>query len=146
MPVSKVRSSSSGAFGVVILAVATAFFLISTASAWAEWANFRYQTFDLAFYTQAMWQFIHGRFDVSILNTPLLGNHVEPIFFLLAPIFAVFRHPMVFVVIQNAALAAMAIVGFDICRRLGFGPRNSFFLGASLLIVPATGYVALSEF
>ena len=72
--------------------------------------------FDLAYYVQAIWQLIHGRFDVSVENVPLLGNHVEPIVFLFAPLLAVFRHPMLFVIVQNAALATMPLVGYNIAK------------------------------
>src|SRR3979409_910356 len=76
----------------------------------ARWANFEYRTFDLAYYVQALWQLIHGRFHVSVLDVPLLGNHVEPIVFLIAPLFLLFRHPLLLVVVQNAALASMGPV------------------------------------
>ena len=74
--------------GLKLSLVASAlFFLAVTATSCARWANFEYRTFDLAFYVQGIWQFLHGRFDVSVLQVPLLGNHVEPIVFLLAPLF-----------------------------------------------------------
>src|ERR1051325_10591563 len=82
-----------------------------------RWANFGYRTFDLAYYIQAVWQLIHGRFSVTVENVPLLGNHVEPIIVLFAPIFAVVRHPMLFVVIQNAALASMGPIGYRLARQ-----------------------------
>ena len=53
---------------------------------------------------------------------------------------------MTLVVVQNAALATMGPVGFDIARRLGFGVKESLCLAAALLIAPATGYIALHEF
>ena len=128
------------------MALAALFFALVTWTSYARWANFEYRTFDLAYYVQAVWQLIHGRFDVSVEHVPLLGNHVEPIVFLLAPLFALFRHPMLFVVLQNAALAAMAPIGYRITRRLGFNAPHSLLLGATLLLTPATGYIALHEF
>jgi len=129
-----------------ILVLACLFFLISTGASYARWADFQYRTFDLAFYAQAIWQFLHGRFTVTVEPIPLLGNHVEPIAFLIAPLLAIFQHPMVFVIVQNAALATMGPIGFDIANRLGLDARRSFFLAASLLIAPAAGYIALHEF
>lgn len=126
--------------------LAVLFFSACTWASYVRWANFEYRTFDLAFYAQAIWQLIHGRFEVSLLNVPLLGNHVEPIVFLVAPLFAVFQHPMLLVVVQNAALAAMGPIGYGIVRLLGFDGRNALFLAAALLITPATGYIALHEF
>jgi uncharacterized membrane protein len=131
---------------VIVTAVAGLFFLICTWTSYARWANFQYRSFDLAYYVQAIWQLIHGRFDVSVENVPLLGNHVEPIVFLFAPLFAVFRHPMLFVAAQNAAFATMPLVGYNIAKRLGLDGKRACLLSAALLIAPAAGYIAIHEF
>jgi len=131
---------------VIVTALAGLFFLICTWTSYARWANFQYRSFDLAYYVQAIWQLIHGRLDVSVENVPLLGNHVEPIVFLFAPLFAVFRHPMLFVAVQNAALATMPLVGYNIAKRLGLDGKRACLLSAALLLAPATGYIAIHEF
>lgn len=102
-----------------ILALALVFFAACTWTSYARWANFEYRTFDLAYYVQALWQLIHGRFQVSVQGVPLLGNHVEPIVVLLVPFFLLFSHPLIFVLAQNAALASMGPVAFSIGQRLG---------------------------
>src|SRR3954451_7419482 len=112
------KVSSRSGIGA-ITALSFLFFVLWTATSWARWASFAYRTFDLAYYVQALWQLIHGRFAVSVEDVPLLGNHVEPIVFLFAPLFFFVRHPMLFVVVQNAALAAMGPVAYSIARRLG---------------------------
>src|SRR5437870_10454557 len=104
----------------IVTALTALFFLICTWTSYARWADFQYRSFDLAYYVQAIWQLTHGRFDVSVENVPLLGNHVEPIVFLFAPLFVIFRHPMLFVAVQNAALVSMGPVGYSIARLLGF--------------------------
>jgi len=129
-----------------ILSLSLVFFAVCTWTSYARWANFEYRTFDLAYYVQALWQLLHGRFDVSVQGVPLLGNHVEPIVFLITPLFLVFRHPLVFVVVQNAALASMGPVAFDIGRRLGLNRKSALLLAAGLLITPATAFIALHEF
>lgn len=129
-----------------ILSLSLVFFAVWTWASYARWANFEYRTFDLAYYVQALWQLIHGRFEVSVEDVPLLGNHVEPIVFLIAPLFFVFRHPLVFVVVQNAALAAMGPVAFDIARRLGLARSSALFLAIAVLVTPVTGFIALHEF
>lgn len=129
-----------------VVAIAALFFLICTWASYARWANFEYRTFDLAYYVQALWQLMHGRWQVSVENVPLLGNHVEPIVFLFLPLFALLRHPMLFVVVQNLALATMAPVGYCMARRLGFDDKRACLLGAALLLAPAAGYIALHEF
>ena len=129
-----------------IISLALVFFAVCTWVSYARWANFEYRTFDLAYYVQALWQLGHGRFDVSVQGVPLLGNHVEPIVFLIAPLFFAFRHPLVFVVVQNAALASMGPVALDIGRRLGLDARAALLLACAILITPATGFIALHEF
>src|SRR5437667_11883910 len=130
----------------VTMAVAALFFARCTWTSYARWANFEYQTFDLAYYVQAIWQLIHGRLEVSVEGVPLLGNHVEPIVLLFAPIFFLLRHPLVFVVVQNAALASMGPVAFSIGRRLDLDRTAALLLASALLIAPAAGYIALHEF
>lgn len=129
-----------------ILVLSVAFFTICTWASYARWANFEYRTFDLAYYVQSIWQFIHGRFDVSVEGVPLLGNHVEPIILAVAPFFLVFRHPLIFVFLQNAALASMGPVAFRIAERLGLDQKTALLVGGAILITPATGYIALHEF
>jgi hypothetical protein len=131
---------------VIVTALAGLFFLICTWTSYVRWANFQYRSFDLAYYVQAIWQLIHGRLDVSVENVPLLGNHVEPIVFLFAPLFAVFRHPMLFVAVQNAALATMPLVGYNIAKRLGLDGKRACLLSAALLLAPAAGYIAIHKF
>jgi uncharacterized membrane protein len=131
---------------VIVTALGGLFFLVCTWTSYARWANFQYRSFDLAYYVQAIWQLIQGRLDVSVENVPLLGNHVEPIVFLFAPLFAVFRHPMLFVAVQNAALATMPMVGYNIARRLGLDGKRACLLSAALLLAPAAGYTAIHEF
>ncbi len=129
-----------------ILALALVFFAACTWTSYARWANFEYRTFDLAYYVQALWQLIHGRFQVSVQGVPLLGNHVEPIVVLLVPFFLLFSHPLIFVLAQNAALASMGPVAFSIGQRLGLDRKTALLLAGAVLITPATGYVALHEF
>ena len=129
-----------------IFSLALVFFAVCTWASYARWANFEYRTFDLAYYVQALWQLIHGRFQVSVEGVPLLGNHVEPIVFLIAPLFQLFRHPLVFVLVQNAALASMGPVAFSIGQRLGLDRKTALLLGGAVLITPATGYIAVHEF
>jgi len=128
------------------VAAGVVFFAVCTATSWLRWANFEYRSFDLAYYVQALWQLLHGRFEVSVEGVPLLGNHVEPIVLLAAPVFALARHPMTLVVLQNALVASMAPVGFQVARLLGLDRKTSLALSVALLLAPASGYMALHEF
>jgi len=144
--VSLPRSRALDAGQSATLALAVIYFAACTAASWARWANFEYRTFDLAYYVQALWQLIHGRFDISVEGVPLLGNHVEPIILLITPLFTLIPHPMIFVIVQNALLASMGPVGFGIARRLGLDRWSAAALSGALLLAPAAGYIALHEF
>jgi uncharacterized membrane protein len=146
LPVTTSKRLAVDSGGAAALGVAVVFFAACTWASYARWANFEYRSFDLAFYVQGLWQFIHGHFAVSVLGVPLLGNHVEPIVFLIAPLFVLFRHPMVFVLVQNAALASMGPLAFGIARRMGLERTPALLLAIAVLMTPATGYVALHEF
>lgn len=139
-------SHPDGKSGRLVFATAAVFAVVTTVGSYLRWATFQYRTFDLAFYVQTLWQCVHGRFDGSLLNVPLLGNHAEPVVFLLAPLFALWPHPMLLVAVQAVALACLAPVGFRICRRLGMDERASALLAIATLLAPATGFVALHEF
>src|SRR5205814_6982685 len=144
--------------GVVLTATSTAtdahripavalFFLAAllcglwSCASYLRWASFGYRTFDLAYYVQAVWQLIHGRFALTVEDVPLLGNHVEPIIFLFAPIFAIVRHPILFVLVQNAGLASMAPIGYLLARRR-FDRPTSALLALALVLAPATSFIA----
>ncbi|MEA3211415.1 MAG: hypothetical protein QOE70_4472 [Chthoniobacter sp.] len=117
-------------------------FLVS----WWHWWTFQYSTFDAAFYVQALWLALRGKWMVSLLNVPLMGNHAEPIVFLLTPLFAIWPHPMLLVAVQSAALASMAFTGFRIATRLGLDRAGATCLGLATLLTPATASVAIHEF
>ncbi len=119
---------------------------ITSYFSWFRWATFQYASFDLAFYIQGLWECLHGRFNVSLLDVPIMGNHAEPLVFLLAPLFALVPHPMLLVLVQNLALATMAPVGYRIARRAGIAARPAFLLASAILVAPAAGFVALHEF
>ena len=125
---------------------AVTFALATFAVSWFRWATFQYRTFDLAFYVQALWNLLHWKFHVSLLNVPLLGEHASVIVLPIAPLFAILPHPMLLVALQSIALASMAPVGFRIGRHLGLDPGTSAILALTALLLPATGFVALHEF
>ena len=117
-------------------------FLVS----WWQWWTFQYGTFDLAFYVQALWLALRGKWTVSLLNVPLMGNHAEPIVFLLTPIFALCPHPMVFVAAQTLAFATMPFTAWRIARRLGIERPAAICLALATILTPATLSIGIYEF
>ena len=122
------------------------FCVVVVADSWFRWATFQYTTFDIAFYTQSLWLALKGQWHSSLLDVSLMGNHQEPIAFLLVPFFKVWSHPMLLVLAQTLLLATMPFTGWRIARHLEFGPQACFWFGVTTLLAPATGFIALHEF
>ena len=117
-------------------------FLVS----WWQWWTFQYGTFDLAFYVQALWLALRGKWTVSLLNVPLMGNHAEPIVFLFAPIFAIIPHPMTFVAVQTLAFATMPFTAWRIARGLEIERPAAICLALATILTPATLSIGIYEF
>ena len=113
---------------------------------WWHWWTFQYGTFDLAFYVQAMWLALRGKWMVSLLNVPLMGNHAEPIVFLLTPLFAICPHPMLFVAVQTLAFASMPFTAWRIGQLLKLEPRAALCLALATLVTPAALSIGIYEF
>jgi len=125
----------------------SAFALLVFWNSASRWAHFQYETFDLAFYVQALWKLAHGHGGpVSLLNVPLLGEHANVIVLLLVPLYALVPHPLLPVAVQTLAIASMGPVGYRIARRLRLAPDAAGLLALAALLAPATGFVALHEF
>lgn len=118
---------------------------IFTWSAW-RWWTFQYTTFDLAFYVQGFWLALRGESQISLLGVSILGNHAEPTIFLGLPLFALWPHPLFFLLVQVLAVASMPFTAWRIAQRLGFDTWPSAWLAAATLITPATSWVAFHEF
>ena len=117
-------------------------FLVS----WWQWWTFQYGTFDLAFYVQSLWLALRGQWTVSLLNVSLMGNHAEPIVFLLTPLFALCPHPMLFVAVQTLAFATMPFTAWRIARRLEIERPAAICLALATILTPATMSVGIYEF
>ncbi len=113
---------------------------------WWHWWTFQYGTFDLAFYVQALWLALQGKWTVSLLNVPLMGNHAEPIVFLLTPLFAIWPHPMLFVAVQTLAFATMPFTAWRIARRLELERPAAICLALATILTPATLSIGIHEF
>ena len=132
---------------VVVWLAAVLFALGMFRSSAARWADFGYETFDLAFYVQALWKMVHGHGGpVSLLSVPLLGEHANVIVLFLVPLAALIPHPLLPVAVQILALASMGPVAYRIARRLGLPPDTAALMALTVLLMPATGFVTLHEF
>src|SRR6188768_1894714 len=122
------------------------FSALTFAVSWWHWWTFQYGTFDLAFYVQSLWLALRGKWTVSLLNVPLMGNHAEPIVFLLTPLFAICPHPMLFVAVQTLAFATMPFTAWRIAQRLGIERPAAICLALATILTPAALSIGIYEF
>jgi uncharacterized membrane protein len=61
---------------------------------------FGYDDWDLAFFTQAMWQLSHGKQFISLFDMNFFGNHANFFSFLILPVFALFPHSFTLVAVK----------------------------------------------
>jgi uncharacterized membrane protein len=130
----------------VLVWTALLFSGVTFAVSWWHWWTFQYGTFDLAFYVQSLWLALRGKWTASLLNVPLMGNHAEPIVFLLTPLFAICPHPMLFVAVQTLAFATMPFTAWRIGLALKLEPRAALCLAVATLLTPATFSIGVYEF
>jgi uncharacterized membrane protein len=105
-----------------------------------------YSDIDCAMFVQAVDGILHGSLFSSIRGMNWLGDHSSLILFLVAPVYAAFRHPATLPVIQCVVLALGALPVHALARRElggGFVPLGFAVL---YLLLPALGYTALYEF
>ncbi len=104
--------------------------------------------FDLGNFDQAIWNTAHGR-PLALTNIPgvtiRLAHHVEPILFLIAPLYWIWSDVRAILILQSLAIAAGAIPLFWYAtRRVGAGPAVIF--AAIYLLFPALQGVNLFDF
>lgn len=129
-----------------VLISAALFLFLTLGLSWWRWWTFQYRSFDLAFYVQTLWLALRGESHGSLLGISLMGNHAEPIVYLLLPVFALIPHPMLLVGIQNLALASMPFTAWRITKQMLIPSSAGLCLALSTLAAPATGFIALHEF
>lgn len=113
---------------------------------WLKYRYYLYSDIDLPMFVQAVDGLLHGTLYSSIRGLYWLGDHSSLILFLVAPLYAVLRHPVTLPVLQCAALALGAIPVHALARRELGGGFVPLAFAALYLLYPALGYTALYEF
>jgi uncharacterized membrane protein len=105
-----------------------------------------YDDVDLAIFTEALFNLMHGSLTSSIRGASWLGDHSSLSLFLLAPFYAVARTPLTLLVAQSVALALGAIPVYRLARRELGDERLGLVFAALYLLYPALGFLNLFEF
>ncbi len=65
-----------------------------------RYTHLAYSDWDTAFYVQSLWNLLHGRAYSSLFEYHCFGGHAEFINLLVLPLFALFKHPLLFSFIE----------------------------------------------
>jgi uncharacterized membrane protein len=139
------RPASRAALRLLVAMMAAYFLLYGFLSA-LKFRYYLYIDFDLAIFVQATARVLHGSLFSSIRGMNWLGDHVSLILFVIAPIYAIFHHPLTLLLLQCLALALGALPVFAVARRRLGDERVALALAALYLLHPAIGFTNLFEF
>lgn len=114
-------------------------------SAVLRWNAFSYIDFDLATYTQILWNILQGSTYNSILGVDFLGHHAHFFAFLMALFYKIYPHPLTALFLQTFALGFAAFPLFLIARHF-FDVRLSVIISILYLLYPPLGYLNAFEF
>lgn len=118
--------------------------------AFRQHAAFETGALDLGNYDQAMWNAAHGR-GLELTTLPQyslnrMGLHVEPILFLLVPLYWLWSSPLVLLAVQTLALALAAHPLFLLAHRRLQNRWAALAIALAYLLLPATQAVNLFDF
>ncbi|MBI4449585.1 DUF2079 domain-containing protein [Candidatus Uhrbacteria bacterium] len=132
------------------VAIVTFTIAVSAVGFW-KYAHYRYQGMDLAIYANVLWSLTHGGgWWSSVQGSMYLGDHVEPILLLIAPLFRLWSDPRLLIVVQALALGLTAIPMLLLLRhfsRVGnqeSGIRDSEIESKSRSIIHNSYFIILS--
>lgn len=111
-----------------------------------RWRYYLYTDFDLSIFAQSIDGILRGTLFTSIRGMPWLGDHSSLILFVLAPLYAIARHPVTLLVVQSVALALGALPIHALARRELRHDGLALVCAALYLLQPAMGYANLFEF
>lgn len=129
---------------LVGLAVSLYIVLFSAICLW-KFLSFEYADFDLAIYSQILWNFIRGSLFSSVLGLNFLGHHAHFLSFLIAPLYAVFPHPFTLLFLQTFVLGLTAIPLYLIAKK-ELNPSLGCLVVVAYLAYPALAFTNLYEF
>jgi uncharacterized membrane protein len=129
-----------------LIAMMAVYVLVYGVIAAVRFRYYLYTDFDLAIFVQATAQVLRGSLFSSIRGMSWLGDHVSLILFVIAPLFALLRHPLTLLLLQCLVLALGALPLFGLARRALGDPVLALTFAALYLLHPAIGYTNLFEF
>ncbi len=132
---------------VVIMLAYLAFAIYYTS---LRYLAFETGAYDTGSHMQPLWNFIHGKgFAVSLMedNGPLRwATHVEPILFLVAPLYALWPDPRLLFGLQAIVLTVAAVPMFALATRRTGSEWTALVIALAYFLMPATQSVTLFDY
>ena len=120
---------------------------VLTGYAWARHMRINSTTYDLGIKAQVIWNTWQGDwFASSVEVTHYLGDHVQLIFLLLAPLFGLWQDVRVLLLVQAILLSLGALPVYRIARRHLADPLLAALFSAVYLLFPLLGFVNRFDF
>ncbi len=118
--------------------------------AWAGLLSYKYFFFgytdwDLALYSQVMWNLCHHSLHNSLFGMNFLANHAEYISFFIIPIYFIDPHPLTLVFLKVFSFVSGAYILYLLAKRV-LPATFAIFFTFLYLIFPANIYAMLHEF
>ena len=110
-----------------------------------KYVHFGYNDWDLAFFTQACWQLLHGSQFASITGINYFGDHSYFITLLILPFFALVPHPLTLVLLKLIAFIIAVYLFYKIAYD-ALGQETALVLMVLYIVFPANIFSVLYEF
>ncbi len=120
-------------------------FFILTYMIIRKYLNLCYDDWDLAFFTQAMWNLSHGSQYSSLVGINFWGDHAYLIAFLILPIFKVFPHPLTLEILKILFFSIAGFLFYKIAKD-NLGWKTALVLNFLYLSFPPNVYAILYDF
>lgn len=110
-----------------------------------KYTYFGYYDWDLALYAQAVWSVTQGSLDVSLFGTNFLADHGHYAAILIAPLYAIFPHPLTLVHLEVISFFTAAFTLFKLAR-IHTNTLTAFIVMFCYILHPANIFMLLYEF
>lgn len=121
--------------------------IVLTGYAFIRHGRLNSSVYDFGIKSQVIWNTFQGEWFASTIEVEhYLGDHVQLIFVLLAPLFALWRDPRVLLLVQSLLLCTAGWPLFRIARRRLKHDGLALLVTAAYLLYPTVGFVNRFDF
>jgi len=140
-------SSDARRYRIIVLALASAFTVVLATASVARHDHYSTQVFDLGIFDQGLWLVSRLRDPfVTLRGLNLFGDHSSYLMVSLAPLYWILPDVRALIVLTVMALAAGAVLAYEVCRTEGVRPSLSALVAGAYLLHPAVSWSAWDNF